>query len=68
MTEHPPVVAMGELVTMLGVTRKRVSTLVNGVDFPKPVALLSVGRLWSYEDVVAWAGRTGRTVRPLSSD
>lgn len=65
MTGQPPVVAMAELISMLGVTRRRVGTLVNEKGFPAPIATLSVGRLWAYEDVVAWAEEVGRTVRPL---
>jgi predicted DNA-binding transcriptional regulator AlpA len=56
---------MAELISMLGVTRRRVGTLVNEAGFPPPIANLSVGRLWAYSDVMQWAERTGRTVHPL---
>jgi hypothetical protein len=65
MTGQPPVVAMAELIVMLDVTRRRVATIVNGDDFPVPIATLSVGRIWSYDEVKAWARRTGRKVHPL---
>lgn len=29
-------------------------------DFPAPVAELSIGLVWSWPDVEAWAKRTGR--------
>jgi|tagenome__1003787_1003787.scaffolds.fasta_scaffold20880169_5 hypothetical protein len=61
----PPVVAMAELIWLLGVTRRRVATLVGTEGFPEPVATLTVGRLWDYGDVVDYAKRTGRTLRPL---
>jgi hypothetical protein len=65
MTEQPPVVAMAEIVEMLGVTRKRVSVLTNGPDFPAPIATLTAGRIWSYADVKTWAENSGRTVLPI---
>ncbi len=67
MTEQPPVVAMAEIVEMLGVTRKRVSVLTNGADFPAPIANLTAGRIWSYADVKKWAENGGRTVLPIPS-
>ena len=65
MTAQPPVVAMAEIVEMLGVTRKRVSVLTNGPDFPAPIATLTAGRIWSYADVKTWAENSGRTVLPI---
>ena len=65
MAEQPPVVAMAEIVDMLGVTRKRVSVLTNGPGFPAPIATLSAGRIWAYADVKAWAETSGRTVLPI---
>ncbi len=67
MTKQPPVVAMAEIVEMLGVTRKRVSVLTNGADFPAPIATLTAGRIWSYGDVKEWAENRGRTVLPIPS-
>ena len=66
MTDQPPVVAMAEIVDMLGVSRKRVSVLTNGPDFPAPVANLTAGRIWAYQDVREWAERSGRTVRSIA--
>ncbi|MDR7253701.1 putative DNA-binding transcriptional regulator AlpA [Nocardioides sp. BE266] len=48
---------------MLGVSRQRVTQLAAGPTFPKPVAVLSVGRIWIRQDVVAWAEQAGRSIR-----
>ena len=56
---------MAELIKMLGLSRKRVATLTNAAGFPAPLATLTVGRIWSYGDVKAWADRHGRTVHPI---
>ncbi|MCW2529561.1 MAG: DNA-binding protein [Pseudonocardiales bacterium] len=66
MTEQPPVVAMAEIVDMLAVSRKRVSVLTNAPDFPAPIATLTAGRIWAYQDVKKWAERSGRTVHPIA--
>jgi len=29
-------------------------------DFPEPVATLAMGAVWAWQDVAAWAKRTGR--------
>lgn len=65
MTKQPRVVAQAEVTQMLGVSRKRVSQLTSSDDFPEPLGTLSVGRVWSYDDVKEWAERTGRTVHPI---
>jgi predicted DNA-binding transcriptional regulator AlpA len=62
---EPLVVAAAEIVAMLDVKRARVFQLVAAPGFPEPVATLSVGKVWLYADVVAWAERTGRAVHPL---
>lgn len=56
---------MAEIVEMLGVSRKRVSVLTNGPDFPAPIATLTAGRIWAYQDVKDWAESSGRTVLPI---
>ncbi|WP_375481061.1 DNA-binding protein [uncultured Jatrophihabitans sp.] len=66
MNEQPPVVAHQEVGQMLDVTKRRVTQLVTREDFPKPIAHLSVGRVWSYEQVKAWAESNGRTVHPIA--
>lgn len=64
---QPPVVAMGELISMLGLSKAWVARLVKEPvwQFPAPYARLGVGQLWRYEDVVAWAKAGGRTVHPI---
>ena len=57
--------AAAEVAAMLGVSRQRVTQLTAKPDFPAPVTTLSVGKIWSYDDVRLWAEATGRTVRPL---
>ena len=49
-----------ELGRLLGVSRQRVSQLVTRDDFPKPRAVLTMGSIWTLEDVSAWAERSGR--------
>lgn len=50
---------------MLGVSKNRAQTISNKVDFPRPIAELSVGRVWLTDAVVEFCQRTGRTVHPL---
>ncbi len=52
-----------EVAAVLGVSRQRVLQLLNEQDeFPKPVALLRMGKVWHGPEVRAWADRrpTGR--------
>ena len=51
-----------ELGMLLGVSRQRVSQLVTKDDFPAPRAVLIMGSIWTLEDVVAWADRSGRAL------
>lgn len=60
-------VAAAEIVRMLDVKRARVFQLVTSPGFPAPVATLSVGKVWLYDDVVTWAQGTGRAVHPLTA-
>lgn len=59
---QPQIVAMAELIDMLGVSKSWVVRLVKQPDFPRPVERLRVGQIWSYQDIADWAQRTGRTV------
>src|SRR5664280_1247420 len=67
MSSPPLVVALAELTQMLGVTKNRAMQVSKKSDFPAPVAELSVGRVWSYEAVLEFCERTGRTVYPLKA-
>ena len=51
MTNQPRVVAQAEVTQMLGISRKRVSQLTSSDDFPAPLGTLTVGRVWSYDEV-----------------
>ena len=57
-----------ELGKLLGVSRQRVSQLVTRDDFPAPRAVLVMGSVWTLDDVVAWADRSGRTLNLASLD
>ena len=65
MSSPPPVVAYAEIAQMLGVSRKRTHEIVRKPDFPDPIATLSVGRIWSYDDVAAYCKATRRQVHQL---
>ncbi|MGH9177544.1 MAG: DNA-binding protein [Acidimicrobiales bacterium] len=51
-----------EIAQRLGVARPQVvySWRRRPLDFPAPVAKLSIGLVWAWPDVEAWARRTGR--------
>jgi len=65
MTCPPPVVALAELAKVLGVSRVRAMQLIKRAEFPAPIAVLSVGRIWAYDAVVEYCESTGRKVHPL---
>jgi len=56
-----------ELEGLLGVSRQRVQQLVTGADFPEPLAVLAMGKVWREQDVLRWAEQRGRTVVPASA-
>ena len=66
MNFPPPVVALAELARVLGVSRVRAMQLIKKAEFPPPIAVLSVGRIWAYDAVVEYCENTGRKVHPLS--
>ena len=66
MTFPPPVVALAELAKVLGESRVRALQLIKKSEFPAPIAVLSVGRIWAYDAVVDYCESTGRKVHPLS--
>jgi prophage regulatory protein len=67
MQAQPPVVAMGEIGQMLGVSKRRVSMLIARDDFPAPIAHLSVSRIWAYQDIRTWAEDSGRSIHPITA-
>lgn len=55
-------VGISEIRTMLGgVSRERVHQLTRLPDFPKPVAILRMGKIWYRADVSKWMATAGRT-------
>ena len=68
MTFPPTVVALAELAKVLGVSRVRAMQLIKKAEFPPPIAVLSVGRIWAYDAVVEYCENTGRKVHPLSEN
>jgi prophage regulatory protein len=63
-----PVIGMGELMRMLGVSRTRAVQLSSEADFPVPFAELMMGKVWRTTDVEQWAERRGRDLHPLVGD
>ena len=53
-------VGSAEIASMLGVSRQRVQQLISRPDFPKPAAVLAMGKVWNTTDVQAWAKAHGR--------
>lgn len=47
-------VGAGEIARLLGVSRQRVQQLAQRPDFPEPVAVLDMGKVWSSADVERW--------------
>jgi len=51
-----PLMGTAELrVRFGGVSAQRVDSIVRRPDFPRPVAVLAMGRVWHRDDVEAWA-------------
>lgn len=51
-----------EVSAMLGVSRQRVVQLAARHDFPEPVAVLRMGKVWRVTDIRNWASAVGRTL------
>ena len=62
---QPAVVAMAELIDMLGLSKARIVQLIASPAFPQPLAVIKAGKIWSYADVQTWAENGGRTVLPI---
>lgn len=63
LTDVHHLVGAQEIATMFGVGRQRAYQLTQHPTFPKPVAVLGMGKVWHTEDVKAWAKSRGREVR-----
>lgn len=53
---------------MLNVSRQRAQQLTGHRSFPEPVAVLRAGKIWLEDEVVEWAQKRGREMRPLPED
>lgn len=62
----PEPVGPHEIGQILGVSRQRVTQLMDGDDFPSPWAELKTGRVWRDTDIIEWAKSKGRVVHPRS--
>lgn len=60
-------VGSAELVEMFGVSKQRVYQLTSREDFPAPVAVLKMGKVWRTENVLSWASVKGRDVKELDA-
>lgn len=60
------VMALAEVAEFLGVSKQRAAILVDRPDFPDPIDTLTVGRIWSAEDVRGYVRR--RHARTDGSD
>lgn len=49
---------------MLGVSRQRVGQLAARPDFPEPLDVLAMGKVWAADDIRRWATDRGRTLSP----
>jgi predicted DNA-binding transcriptional regulator AlpA len=56
-------VGSAEIGRMLGVSRQRVQQLISRKDFPAPVVVLDMGKVWKRAEVSEWARDHGRTVQ-----
>ncbi len=65
MSDHLQLLGFAELMEALGVSRTRVAQLMVREDFPRPIAVLRMGQVWSHDDVAEFCGRTGRTMFPV---
>ncbi|MDP9459351.1 MAG: DNA-binding protein [Actinomycetota bacterium] len=61
----PELMGTAEVAALLGVSRQRVLKLAERPDFPSPLAVLSMGKVWDGARVREWAAdytpRTRRT-------
>ncbi len=62
----PPVLALGELIELLGLSKTRVRQLIAAGQLPPPIATLGVGKIWATPDIVEWCARTGRAAHELT--
>jgi prophage regulatory protein len=62
----PELVGPAEIAAMLGgLSRQRVYQLTSSPTFPAPAASLSIGKVWRYIEIAAWATEQGRSIHPI---
>lgn len=61
-TGWQPVIGIGEIAEMLGISRQAVNKLSARPGFPRELARLYSGRVYRHRDIVVWAGKQGRKV------
>ncbi len=47
--------ALAEVVDYLGLSKARIVQLANQPDFPQPITVLTVGRIWNADDIREYA-------------
>lgn len=52
-----------EIASLLGVSKQRVTALASRPDFPEPVAVLAMGKVWREDDLRQWAETQGRELQ-----
>lgn len=59
MSGVPELMGTAEVAALLGVSRQRVlQLLAEREDFPRPVAVLSMGKIWNGDEVRRWAAES----------
>ena len=53
-------VVAADIAERLGLSRARVSVLVSGPGFPRPVGQLGRSTVWRWSSIERWARETGR--------
>lgn len=60
-------VGAAELQQALGVSRQRINQITTHPDFPAPLAVLRMGKVWDLADVETWADARGRELSPIGA-
>lgn len=51
---------IAEIRTLLDISRQRADQLIRRTDFPPPLAVLAMGKVWDGSAVRDWARKDGR--------
>lgn len=55
MGDDADLMGTAEVAALLGVSRQRVLKLAEKPDFPRPLAVLSMGKVWRGSQIRLWA-------------